>query len=210
MALYALASGFLNAYNSSEASKRLSAAKREEIARQIAREDDVYERERRNKKADYEQELADKRADQKLKDENAANLRKITEDANVEKERLKLEAERIQKEKNSILNRNKVLIEAVSLGVASDNAERAAEAQELFNILFPVYLQKPDFTFKDLPENFLDQVKKFGSNETPEKEKDNIVSFGGGLGAAGNKPGNQGIDPKTYLNLPGKIINQRF
>ena len=202
MALYALASGFLNAYNSSEASKRLSAAKREEIARQIAREDNVYERERRDKKADYEQELADKRADQKLKDANEKTLKEIAAETDLTKERLKLEAEKIQKEKNSILNRNKVLIEAVASGVASDNSVRAAEAQELFNILFPVYLQKPDFTFKDLPENFLDQVKKFGSNETPEKEKDTIVTFGGGLGSSG-KQGNPGLNP---VQTPGKII----
>lgn len=52
MALYALAGGFLNAYNSSEASKRLSAAKREEVARQIAREDFKDDRDRARTLAD--------------------------------------------------------------------------------------------------------------------------------------------------------------
>ena len=204
MALYALAGGFLNAYNRSEAAKKQAAAKYEEEKRLAAIEQSLYERGRKDDQADYNKKLADKKAATKLAADNQEILKRIAAEASVEKERLKLDAEKNQKQQNSILNRNKVLIEAVASGVASENAVRAAEAQGIFNILLPVYLQKPDFTFKDLPENFLDQIKKLGSNETPKKEENDVVSFEKGLGGAGNKQGNPGLNP---VKTPGQIIN---
>ena len=89
MALYALAGGFLNAYNSSEASKRLSAAKREEIARQIARQDDVYERARRHKEADDKVANENKKIDQDLTRQRIKNQENFnTESLNIKKQQL--------------------------------------------------------------------------------------------------------------------------
>ena len=210
MALYALAGGFLNAYNSSEASKRLSAAKREEIARQIAREDDIDKRNRDRQVADLaEQRDYDVAEKQKERDyqEEQNRLKNIREDG-------KLKAATLlagQKEtRNANRQRNKVIYNALaSVAQNQENTPLGNKALELLGILSEPYLTDTAFDIESLGPEFFEGFKNVTLQKMPQmssKAGAPIVSFGGGLGAAGNKPGNQGINPNTYL--PGQIINK--
>jgi len=209
MALYALASGFLNAYNSSEASKRLSAAKREEIARQIAREDFKDDRDRARTLADLAtQREYDAAENQKERDyqEEQNRLKNIREDG-------KLQAAttlaRQQETRNANRQRNKVIYNALaSVAQNQENTPLGNKALELLGILSEPYLTDTAFDIESLGPEFFEGFKNITLQKMPQMSSAGapIVSFGGGLGAAGNKPGNQGINPNTYL--PGQIINK--
>tara|TARA_R100000995_G_C3468274_1_gene116913 strand:- start:500 stop:1129 length:630 start_codon:yes stop_codon:yes gene_type:complete len=208
MALYALASGFLNAYNSSEASKRLSAAKREEIARQIAREDNIDKRNRERQLADLakerEYDAAEKQKERDYQEEQN-RLKNIREDSKLKAATLLASQ---QETRNANRQRNKVIYNGLaSIAQNQENTPLANRALELLGIFTEPYLTDTAFDITSLGDEFLEGFKNITLQIMPQTSSEAgapIVSFGGGLGAAGNKPGNQGIDPKTYL--PGKII----
>ena len=138
MALYALAGGFLNAYNRSEAAKKQAAAEREEIARQIAREDDVYERARRHKEADDKVANENKKIDQDLTRQRIKNQENFnTESLNIKKQQLTATKRKVATD--AVLDLFKTRMNAYSRGLTNEDPKIARTSQSSLNKLSKQY-----------------------------------------------------------------------
>ena len=208
MALYALAGGFLNAYNSSEASKRLSAAKREEVARQIAREDFKDDRDRARTLADLanqrEYTAAEKQKERDYQEEQK-RLENIRQDGKLKAATL-LAGQKETRDANR--QRNKVIYNALaSIAENQENTPLGNKALGLLGQLTEPYLTDTAFDIKSLGTEFFEGFKNITLQIMPPSSSEAgapIVSFDGGLGSAG-KQGNPGLDP---VKTPGQIINE--
>ena len=212
MALYALAGGFLNAYNSSEAAKRLSAAEREKEARKIAREDFKDKRERARYLADLNAQRAYAKAE-KARDrayqEEQTRLSNLRQDTKLEDE---LILARAKETRESNRQRNRVIYQALA-GVAQnqENTPLSNRALALLGIFTEPYLVNPAFDITSLGPDFLESFKNLTLQIMPQLSSaggapntETTVSFNGGAGAAGNP--NPGINPRP--SIPGRPLSR--